>query len=342
MSDLQKCIKTNNNTNDSTSKVTPWEVSGVVDYIGQAKRFGASLIDNEMINRWEKTTKTKAHHLMRRGVVFSHQDLDKILDCVESGIPVYIYTGRGPSSERMHLGHLIPFKLAVYLQKALNCIVIVQMSDDEKYFIRDGNGPKDLERYKNYSYSNAKDIIACGFNPNKTLIFSNTLSNGGSLYFNNVLIMKAINMSEIKAIYGFGEILPQSILEILRAQLETEKLKDELLVDHKKINDIESTLNKFSGTSSSSIGKCAWPIFQSGPAFCTSFKEIFIEAIKKTLCEKVSLISPKVVASMKKVLKELITLGKTQSMMCLVPMAIDQAAISLSFSSSGIKCTRYL
>ena len=37
------------------------------------------------------------------------RDLKLILDAVESKKKFYLYTGRGPSSEAMHLGHLIPF-----------------------------------------------------------------------------------------------------------------------------------------------------------------------------------------------------------------------------------------
>ena len=32
-----------------------------------------------------------------------------ILDAYEKNAPFFLYTGRGPSSESMHLGHLIPF-----------------------------------------------------------------------------------------------------------------------------------------------------------------------------------------------------------------------------------------
>ena len=32
-----------------------------------------------------------------------------ILDAIEAKKKFYLYTGRGPSSEAMHLGHLIPF-----------------------------------------------------------------------------------------------------------------------------------------------------------------------------------------------------------------------------------------
>ena len=37
------------------------------------------------------------------------RDMDKLLDSYEQKKPFFLYTGRGPSSESMHLGHLIPF-----------------------------------------------------------------------------------------------------------------------------------------------------------------------------------------------------------------------------------------
>ena len=40
---------------------------------------------------------------------FSDSDLNRILDLYEAGEKFYMYTGRGPSSESLHLGHLIPF-----------------------------------------------------------------------------------------------------------------------------------------------------------------------------------------------------------------------------------------
>ena len=37
------------------------------------------------------------------------RDLNEILDLFEKGEKFYLYTGRGPSSEALHLGHLVPF-----------------------------------------------------------------------------------------------------------------------------------------------------------------------------------------------------------------------------------------
>lgn len=305
------------------AKLTPWEVSGKVNYLAQIKHFGTNAIDGKLIERWERVTKTKAHRFMRRGIVFSHQDIDKILDCVENGIPVFLYTGRGPSSDKMHLGHLVPFKLTAYLQKALNCIVIIQMSDDEKFLFKDGSGPIDLETYRKHSYSNARDIIACGFDLSKTLVFSNLECNSGNLYFNNVLIMKSTSMNNIKSIYGLGETLPENVINVLNEKLELEEKKEDkntLLID-----ELKASIKKYSGTSSSSIGQCVWPAFQCGPAYCTSFKSIFINSIVNSLQTKGHTMPANVAANMKKAVKELKTFGATQSIMCLVPMAIDQA-----------------
>lgn len=63
------------------------------------------------------------HHFLRRGVFFSHRELDLILDCYEQKKPFYLYTGRGPSSDALHLGHLIPFMFTKYLQDAFNVIL---------------------------------------------------------------------------------------------------------------------------------------------------------------------------------------------------------------------------
>merc|ERR1739844_482659 len=106
---------------------------------------------------------------------FSHCDMDKICDCVENEKPFYLYTGRGPSSSAMHLGHLVPFLFTKWLQQAFQCPLVIQMTDDEKFLFK-GNYDVDtgdnLDYFAKLTYSNAKDIIACGFIPEKTFLFS--------------------------------------------------------------------------------------------------------------------------------------------------------------------------
>lgn len=84
-------------------------------YIFVSERFGSSRIDDTIIKRIEKITGKPAHHFIRRGIFFSHRELDTILTLKEQGKPFYLYTGRGPSSESLHLGHLIPFIMTKYV-----------------------------------------------------------------------------------------------------------------------------------------------------------------------------------------------------------------------------------
>lgn len=98
-------------------RVTPWDVEGAVvdgvqvaiDYNKLIQEFGTKHINEDLLQRFEKVTGWKPHPLLRRGTFFSHRDLDYILTRYEQGKPFYLYTGRGPSSSSMHLGHLIPF-----------------------------------------------------------------------------------------------------------------------------------------------------------------------------------------------------------------------------------------
>lgn len=48
---------------------------------------------SSLINRVEKLTNRKAHHLLSRELFFSHRDLDKLLDAYEQKRPFYLYTG---------------------------------------------------------------------------------------------------------------------------------------------------------------------------------------------------------------------------------------------------------
>ena len=44
-----------------------------------------------------------------RCVCFHCRDMHQVLDAYEKQKSFYLYTGRGPSSEALHMGHLIPF-----------------------------------------------------------------------------------------------------------------------------------------------------------------------------------------------------------------------------------------
>ena len=161
-------------------------------------QFGCDLIDGNLIKR---VTKYKAHTWLRRGLFFSNKDLAQILDDYERGESIYIYTGRGPSSD-MHLGHCIPFWFTKYLQDAFQCFVIIQMSDDEKFFFKGSADKKGIDYYNSMTYKNAKDIVACGFDPDRTLIFSNYRMFGQDLYWNAAKMEQSTTGNQLRGIYG--------------------------------------------------------------------------------------------------------------------------------------------
>jgi len=203
MSSFDKSIESNEAIPDHLDDdqiVTPWKVESksAINYMKLIDKFGCEPIDGNLIKRFEQVTKMKAHLWLRRGLFFSHRDLDKALTKYEAGEQVYLYTGRGPTSEAMHLGHMIPFMFTKFLQDAFDAILVIQMSDDEKFFFKDD----ELDYFNGLSYKNARDIIACGFNPEKTLIFSNLESVGGELYKNVVKIMRTTTGNQIRGIYG--------------------------------------------------------------------------------------------------------------------------------------------
>ena len=118
----------------------------------------------------ERVTGKPLHPLLRRGIFFSHRELEGILERHEKEKPFYLYTGRGPSSSSLHIGHMVPFIFCKYLQDAFNVPIVIQLTDDEKFLWKDLT----LEECQKFARDNAKDIIAVGFDINKTFIFSNT------------------------------------------------------------------------------------------------------------------------------------------------------------------------
>lgn len=189
--------------------INPFEVSGGVDATGKAlaidfekivRDFGATPITPALLERFERVTGKRPHRLMRRGMVSSHRDLDKMLDRYEKGEPFYLYTGRGPSSDSMHVGHAMPFELTRFLQEAFDCPLVIMLTDDEKYMHSDKITIEDAERY---AVENSKDIIALGFDPSKTFIFSDFEFMGGDFYKNVCMIAKYTTQNQVRGTFGF-------------------------------------------------------------------------------------------------------------------------------------------
>jgi len=171
--------------------LSPWEVKGNIDYDKLVKDFGTSVIGDSLKKRF-----ANSHPLLRRGIYFSHRDFDKWIAASDAKKKVSVLTGRGPS-EKMHLGHLVPFLVAKSLQDEFNCEVFIPISDDEKFYVKPNlTFDKSLE----YSKDNIIDILALGFKPGKTFVFEDFVYT--DIYKFAAQCAKRITYSEAKAVFG--------------------------------------------------------------------------------------------------------------------------------------------
>lgn len=184
--------------------VTPWDVSGLIDYAKLIEQFGSRPIGDDLLQRFEQLTGKPPHVFLRRGIFFSHRDLKRVLDQFEAGNKFYLYTGRGPSSGALHLGHLVPFLFTRYLQEAFDAPVVIQLTDDEKFLFTKANPPPPLEDFRALAFENAKDIIAVGFDPENTFIFSDT-DYIAHLYPNVLKIQRFVTYNQARGIFGFSD-----------------------------------------------------------------------------------------------------------------------------------------
>ena len=169
--------------------VTPWDVQAAgdegIDYDKLIDRFGSTPISPELLERCEKLTGKPVHRFLRRGIFFSHREFEQILgagwtwlhfyilvdlekgviinhvtDLYEKKKPFYLYTGRGPSSEAMHLGHLVPFIMTKWLQDTFDVPLVVQLTDDEKFLWKD----LELEECEHLARQNSKGLVLISIN----------------------------------------------------------------------------------------------------------------------------------------------------------------------------------
>ncbi|MFW5704754.1 MAG: tryptophan--tRNA ligase [Nanoarchaeota archaeon] len=183
------------------SKITPWEVSGKVDYDKLIKEFGVSHITKEQREYLKSLAEKKGlqeHLFLRRGLFFAQRDLGKVLDAHRAGKPVFLYTGRAPGGS-MHIGHLVPFMFTKFLQDILDCNLYIQIPDDEKFLFK-----KDLDFKKidEMAESDLLDVAAIGFNPDKTFVFKNKeyIAKMYPLYLETA---KRLTFSQARNTFGF-------------------------------------------------------------------------------------------------------------------------------------------
>jgi tryptophanyl-tRNA synthetase len=179
--------------------VTPWKVEGDLDYNRLIKEFGTEPINDQLLKRIKKQTK-ELHPYLKRKIFFSNRDMNWILDECEKGNKFFLYTGRGPS-EKVHLGHITVWKFTKWLQDKFNVDLWFQMTDDEKFLFKDN---LTLEETNTLAYDNALDLIALGFDPKKTKIFSD-LDYAKTMYKQALKVAKKLTLSTVKSTFGFQD-----------------------------------------------------------------------------------------------------------------------------------------
>lgn len=179
------------------SKVTPWEVSGSIDYDKLIEEFGTKKISPALR---EKLVGLAGEDdvMLRREFFFSHRDLGLVLKDYEAGKGFFLYTGRGPSGD-MHIGHLIPLIFTKWLQDKFKVNLYIEITDDEKFLHKRELGWEDVQKY---SADNILDIAAVGFDPDRTFIFKDS-EYAANVYPLLMQTARKVTFSTAKAVFGF-------------------------------------------------------------------------------------------------------------------------------------------
>jgi tryptophanyl-tRNA synthetase len=177
-------------TDVDTFSVTPYAVSGDVDYEKMLERFGADPLTDGQIDRLSD------HPAIRRRTFYAGRDVDRYLEAVEAGDSHAIVTGRGPSGP-MHLGHVLPLYLAKRFQEQTGATVYVPLSDDEKFLAK----AQSFESIGEHTRENLEDILAIGLDPAKTRIVVDT-ADADVIYPIAVRLAKHLTPATVEAVYG--------------------------------------------------------------------------------------------------------------------------------------------
>ncbi|KAE8143429.1 hypothetical protein BDV38DRAFT_292038 [Aspergillus pseudotamarii] len=191
--------------------INPWSVEGArdengdvasIDYEAISRKCNTSIIDRKLLERFEQVTGHKPHRWLRRGLFFSHRDFDRILNLYERGEPFFLYTGRGPSTGSLHLGHTIPLQFTKWLQDVFDIPPVFMLTDDEKALFKDS---LTFEETMAYAKENARDIIAIGFDKKKTFIYSDLKYLSNHFLMNAWEFSKLVTFNQVRGAFGFNE-----------------------------------------------------------------------------------------------------------------------------------------
>ena len=154
------------------------------------KNFGASRIS--------KLKDMPDFYTFRKGLIYSHRDFEKFFNALKKGEKCAIVSGLNASGS-LHIGHKVVFDTNLYFQREFGIPVFIPISDDESYVT---GKVKSQEEALEYSRELAKELLAYGFDPHKTFFVIDQIYT--NIYNLAIKLSKKINLSEIKATYGYS------------------------------------------------------------------------------------------------------------------------------------------
>jgi tryptophanyl-tRNA synthetase len=194
--------------------IDPWGAVLIEDYQKTIENFGMSQFNKEILDRLPNPNK-----LMRRFVVFGHQDLDVITDAIENKKEFVVLSGIMPSADKLHLGNRMVVEMVKYFQDQGGKAYVL-VADLEALATR---GVPLEEAEKRAKEFHIPAYIALGLDPKKTVFYfqsKNEAVRNLAYEFSTKL-----TMNEFRAIYGeidAGKIMSvlTQIADILHPQLE--------------------------------------------------------------------------------------------------------------------------
>lgn len=168
--------------------LTPWEVSGEVDYDRLIRDFGIEPFE-PLLKEIEEPM-----HLMKRGIIFGHRDYYRIAEAMKKGERFAVMSGFMPSG-LPHFGHKMTMDEIVWHNKK-GAMAFVGIADMEAHAVR----RLSWEKTRKIGMEYVKAIIALGLDENSVIYFQSANEKVKNLAFE---LAEEVNWSELKAIYGF-------------------------------------------------------------------------------------------------------------------------------------------
>ena len=171
--------------------IDPWGTVLIEDYQRAIKEFGISPFDKKILKKLPNPNR-----LMRRSVVFGHQDLDRIADAIRNKKDFAILTGIMPSAEKLHLGNRMVVEMVKYFQDQ-GGEAHVLVADLEALATRDIGLEEAERRAMNF---HIPAYVALGLDPKKTYFYfqsKNKIVRDLAYEFSTKL-----TLNEFRAIYG--------------------------------------------------------------------------------------------------------------------------------------------